>query len=74
VEIRSRDWLLSGVLAATVYHVANGVALVFTQVVAIRELGGASAVGFIAGAFQGAYRQDQKQESGQTGRTDRASW
>ncbi|MBN9620210.1 MAG: MFS transporter, partial [Actinobacteria bacterium] len=27
-EIRRRDWLLSGVLAATVYHVANGVVLV----------------------------------------------
>jgi MFS family permease len=52
-EIRSRDWLLSGVLAATVYHVANGVVLVLTQVVAIRDLGGASALGVIAAA-QGA--------------------
>jgi MFS family permease len=49
-EIRRRDWLLSGVLAATVYHVANGVVLVLIQVVAIRELGGASAVGLIASA------------------------
>jgi MFS family permease len=49
-EIRQRDWLLSGVLAATVYHVANGVVLVLVQIVAIRELGGASAAGFIAAA------------------------
>jgi MFS family permease len=51
-EVRQRDWLLSGVLAATVYHVANGVVLVLTQVVAIRDLGGASALGVIA-ASQG---------------------
>jgi MFS family permease len=49
-EIRQRDWLLSGVLAAAVYHVANGVVLVLIQVVAIRDLGGASAVGLIAAA------------------------
>ena len=49
-EIRHRDWLLSGVIAASVYHVANGVVLVLIQVVAIRELGGAGAVGQIAAA------------------------
>ncbi|MEP6598004.1 MAG: MFS transporter [Actinomycetota bacterium] len=49
-EIRRRDWLLAGVLAATVYHVANGVVLVLIQVVAIRDLGGASAAGLIAAA------------------------
>lgn len=49
-EIRKRDWLLSGVLAATAYHVANGVVLVLIQVVAIRELGGASAAGLIGAA------------------------
>lgn len=49
-EIRRRDWLLSGVLAATVYHVANGVVLVLAQVVAIRRLGGADAAGYIAAA------------------------
>jgi MFS family permease len=49
-EIRSRDWLLAGVLAATVYHIANGVILVLVQVVAIERLGGASAVGLIASA------------------------
>jgi MFS family permease len=49
-EIRQRDWLLTGVLAATVYHVANGVILVLAQVVAIEQLGGARSAGFIAAA------------------------
>ena len=49
-EIRRHDWLLWGVLAATLYHVANGVVLVLTRVVAIENLGGASALGFIAAA------------------------
>ena len=49
-EIRSRDWLLAGVLGATVFHVANGVVLVLVQVVAIERLGGAHAVGLIASA------------------------
>jgi MFS family permease len=49
-EVRSRDWLLSGVLAATLYHIANGAALVLVQVVALRDLGGASSLGFIAAA------------------------
>ncbi|MDT7573433.1 MAG: hypothetical protein QOE05_3607 [Actinomycetota bacterium] len=48
--IRQRDWLLSGVLAATGYHVANGVVLVLAQVVAIQQLGGARSAGFIAAA------------------------
>jgi MFS family permease len=50
IEIRGRDWLLSGVASAGVYHVANGVVLVLVQVVAIRELGGATSVGFISAA------------------------
>lgn len=49
-EIRQRDWLLTGVLAATVYHIANGVILVLVQVVAIEQLGGARSAGFIAAA------------------------
>lgn len=49
-EIRRHDWLLSGVLAATVYHVANGVVLVLAQVVAVQQLGGAKSVGVIAAA------------------------
>jgi MFS family permease len=49
-EIRKRDWLVGGLFAATVYHIANGVILVLVQVVAIERLGGASAAGFIAAA------------------------
>ncbi|MGN6330644.1 MAG: MFS transporter [Motilibacteraceae bacterium] len=50
VEIRRRDWLLSGVLAATVYHVANGVVLVLAPVLAVSTLGGARAAGFVVAA------------------------
>jgi MFS family permease len=49
-EIRRHDWLLWGVVAAGIYHVANGVILVLVQVVAVRDLGGATAVGFISAA------------------------
>jgi MFS family permease len=49
-EIRRRDWLLWGILAATAYHIANGVILVLVQVVAIEQLGGARAAGFIGAA------------------------
>jgi MFS family permease len=49
-EIRSRDWLLGGLIAAGVYHIANGVILVLVQVIAVQRLGGASAAGFIAAA------------------------
>ena len=48
--VRSRDWLLWGVIAAAVYHVANGVVLVTVNVIALRELGGPSAVGVISAA------------------------
>jgi MFS family permease len=49
-EVRGRDWLLSGMLAATVYHIANGIVLVLSMVVAVRDLGGADAVGLISAA------------------------
>jgi MFS family permease len=49
-QISKRDWLLGGLVGATVYHIANGVILVLVQVVAIERLGGASAAGFIASA------------------------
>lgn len=48
--VRERDWLVVGIGAAGVYHIANGVLLVLVQVVAIRELGGAHAYGYIAAA------------------------
>ncbi|WP_328466968.1 MFS transporter [Actinoplanes sp. NBC_00393] len=49
-EIRRRDWLVSGLFGATVYHIANGMILVLVQVVAVERLGGAHAVGLIAAA------------------------
>ncbi|MGN6245358.1 MAG: MFS transporter [Motilibacteraceae bacterium] len=49
-EIRRRDWLLSGVLAATVYHVANGIVLVLAPVLAVSQLGGARAAGLVVAA------------------------
>lgn len=49
-EISRHDWLRAGIFAATGYHVANGVLLVLTQVVLIRDLGGAHAVGLVAAA------------------------
>jgi MFS family permease len=52
-EIRRHDWLFVGVVAAGCFHVANGVVLVLVQVAAVRDLGGATAVGFISAA-QGA--------------------
>lgn len=48
--MRERDWLFVGVVAAGVYHVANGVLLVLVQVIALRDLGGPHAFGFIAAA------------------------
>lgn len=49
--IRERDWLVWGLVAAAVFHVANGVVLVLVQVVAVRDLGGAGAVGAISTAM-----------------------
>ncbi len=48
--MRERDWLFVGVVAAGIFHVANGVLLVLVQVVALRDLGGPHALGFIAAA------------------------
>jgi MFS family permease len=48
--LRARDWLFWGVVAAGVYHVANGVVLVTVNIIALRELGGPSALGVIAAA------------------------
>jgi predicted MFS family arabinose efflux permease len=48
--VRSRDWLFWGIVAAGIYHVANGVILVTVNVVALRDLGGAAALGVISAA------------------------
>ncbi|MEV6301037.1 MFS transporter [Actinoplanes sp. NPDC051861] len=49
-EIRSRNWLIGGLFGATAYHIANGMILVLVQIVAVSELGGAHAIGFISAA------------------------
>jgi len=49
-EVRRRDWLMAGMLAAAIYHIANGVILVLVPVIAVGRLGGAAAVGAIATA------------------------
>jgi MFS family permease len=49
-EIRRHDWLFGGVVAAGCYHVGSGVVFVLVQVVAVRDLGGATAIGFISAA------------------------
>lgn len=49
-EVKSRDWLLMGLLASTAYHVANGAVLVLGPVIALERLGGSRAVGVIAAA------------------------
>lgn len=48
--VRGRSWLLWGIIAAGVYHVANGVILITVNVIALRELGGPRALGFVSAA------------------------
>ncbi|GAB3585735.1 MFS transporter [Calidifontibacter terrae] len=48
--LRERDWLFWGVIAAGVYHLANGVILVVVPVFILRHLGGAHALGWISAA------------------------
>lgn len=49
-EIRRHDWLQAGIFAATGYHIANGIILVLIPIVAVQDLGGASATGAIYAA------------------------
>jgi MFS family permease len=49
-EVTSRSWLLSGLLAATAYHAAFGAVVVLIDVMAVRELGGPTALGCISAA------------------------
>ncbi|WP_446664099.1 MFS transporter [Flexivirga sp. B27] len=44
--VLDRRWLSAGILAALCYHIGNGVVLILVQVVAVRDLGGAHAVGW----------------------------
>ena len=50
-EIRSRDWLWSSLLAAAMFHVASGVFIVLVEVTAVRDLGGAHALGLVTAAL-----------------------
>lgn len=48
--VRSRSWLLFGLLAAGFYHIGNGAILVLAPLLVARETGGAHAVGIVAAA------------------------
>jgi MFS family permease len=50
-EIRSRDWLWTSLLSAAMFHVASGVFIVLVEVTAVRDLGGAHALGLITAAL-----------------------
>ena len=49
-EVTSRSWLLAGLLAATAYHAAFGAVVVLIDVMAVRDLGGPTALGWISAA------------------------
>lgn len=49
-EVVTRSWLLTGLLAATAYHAAFGAVTVLADVIAVRHLGGATALGWISAA------------------------
>lgn len=49
-EVVSRSWLLAGLLAATAYHAAFGAVTVLADVIAVRDLGGPTALGWITAA------------------------
>ena len=50
-EIRSRNWLWTGLTSAAMFHVAGGVFIVLAEVTAVRDLGGAHALGLITAAL-----------------------
>lgn len=50
-EIRSRDWLWTSLVSAAMFHVASGVFIVLVEVTAVRDLGGAHALGLITAAL-----------------------
>jgi MFS family permease len=49
-EVSSRSWLLAGLLSATAYHAAFGAVTVLVDVIAVRDLGGPTALGWISAA------------------------
>src|SRR6478672_11840970 len=50
-EIRTRDWLWTSLVSAAMFHVATGVFIVLVEVTAVRDLGGAHALGLITAAL-----------------------
>lgn len=56
--VLDRPWLASGILAATIYHIGNGVLLVLLPLIVVRDLGGSASLGIVessmaAGALVG---------------------
>lgn len=49
--VLGRPWLASGILAATLYHVANGVVMVLLPIIVVRDLGGSAALGGVEAAM-----------------------
>lgn len=49
-EIRRHDWLWTGLVSAGMFHVATGVLVVLVEVTAVRDLGGARALGLVLAA------------------------
>ncbi len=50
-EIRGRDWLWTSLLSAAMFHVAGGAFIVLVEVTAVRELGGAHALGLVTASL-----------------------
>lgn len=48
--VRSRSWLMMGLLAAGFYHIGNGMILVLAPLLVVKEMGGAHAVAVVAAA------------------------
>lgn len=48
--VLERGWLTVGLLAASVYHLANGVLLVIVPLFVVKHLGGGTAYGLVSGA------------------------
>ncbi len=49
-EVTDRSWLPAGLVAATAYHAAFGAVVVLIDVIAVRDLGGPTALGWISAA------------------------
>src|SRR6476619_3733911 len=50
-EIRARDWLWTSLVSAAMFHVAGGAFIVLVEVTAVRDLGGAHALGLVTASL-----------------------